>query len=202
MKMLLLAAVIVGSTTAITLDAQQPRMRRFGRGQMPGPSAMAPRGGAPADDPAQYLLAHTGEFNLTDAQVTRLAAIARRSAERRRSMRARLDSLRPERGTRPDSAARDRMRQRFQEMRPQMDRLREQSLADRRDAISVLTADQQAQAWERMARAGRGGGRSGFRRGGTGHNRNRFGPMRGPRTRNQEIRPRGNTTPRGRAGSF
>ena len=49
-------------------------------------------------------------------------------------------------------------------MRPQMERLREQSQADRRDAIAVLTPDQQAQAWERVARSGRGGS-AGFRGG-------------------------------------
>lgn len=167
MKRLLLATVIVCSASAMSLDAQQPRMQRGAPGQMPGPGAMGQRGGSAADNPAEYLLAHTGEFGLTDAQVTRLAGIARRSAERRRSMRVRLDSLRPDRGTRPDSATRDRMRQRFEQMRPQMDRMREQSLADRRDAIAVLTPDQQAQAWERIARSARSGP-GGFNRGGRG----------------------------------
>lgn len=124
-------------------------------------------GGGAVDDPAQFLLGHTGELRLTDAQVTRLAAIARRSADRRRSLRAQMDSVRPERpmGERPDSAARARMRQRFEQMRPAMDKMREQSQADRRDAIAVLTPDQQAQAWERIAASGRGG-RGGMRRGG------------------------------------
>jgi hypothetical protein len=114
--------------------------------------------GGPSANPAEFLLANTGELRLTDAQVTRLAAIARRSAERRRAMRTRFDSLRPEvaRGGMRDSATRARLRQRAEEMRPEMERLREQSQADRRDAIAVLTPDQQAQAWERIAAAGRG----------------------------------------------
>jgi len=119
---------------------------------------MGPRAGNGAlDDPAAFLLAQTGELKLTDAQVTRLAAIARRSADRRRAIRARVDSMRPERGfsgQRPDSATRDRMRQRFEQLRPDVERLRDQAQADRRDAISVLTPDQQAMAWERVAAMG------------------------------------------------
>jgi Spy/CpxP family protein refolding chaperone len=114
---------------------------------------MGDRGRGAVDDPAQFLLGHTGELRLTDAQVTRLAAIARRSAERRRAHRAQMDSVRPERMAtgRPDSAARAAMRQRFEQMRPQLERLRDQSQADRRDAIAILTPDQQALAWERIA---------------------------------------------------
>ena len=138
---------------------------------MPGPGGMsAPRGGA-VDDPAQFLLAQTGELNLTDAQVTRLAAIARRSAERRRALHVQMDSLRTQRpsgAARQDSAERARVRQRFEQMRPVMQRLRDQAQADRRDAIAVLTPDQQARAWERVAASGRmhrGGMDRGFRHG-------------------------------------
>ena len=129
---------------------------RSGHGNGPG----GPGGGSAVTDPAQFLLSHTGELKLTDAQVTRLAGIARRSAEQRRALRAQMDSIRPEgmRGERPDSATRARMRQRFDQLRPQMERLRTQSQTDRRDAIAILTPDQQAQAWERIARMGRGGG--------------------------------------------
>ena len=167
MKRLFFATVMVCSTsmlTAVTVGAQGPG----GGPPMPGPGAMGggPRGGSAVDDPAQFLLSQTGELKLTDAQVTRLAAIARRSAERRRALRTQMDSLRLQRmrGERPDSAARARMRQQADQMRPQMERLREQSQADRRDAIAVLTPDQQAQAWERVARSGRGGS-AGFRGG-------------------------------------
>ena len=145
---------------------------------MPGPGAM--RGGGPAGgdalgNSAEFLLSQTGELRLSDAQVTRLAAIARRSAERRRALRAQMDSVRPERrpGERPDSATRERMRQRFEQMRPAMERLRDQSQADRRDAIAVLTPDQQARAWERAARLGRGGA-AGMRRGFSGPSRTGF----------------------------
>ena len=40
-------------------------------------------------DAASMFLAHTGELQLTDAQVTRLAAIARRSEARQKAMHAR-----------------------------------------------------------------------------------------------------------------
>jgi len=210
MKRLFLATMMACSTsalTALTVGAQGPG----GGPPMPGPGAMGggPGGGSAVDDPAQFLLSQTGELKLTDAQVTRLAAIARRSAERRQALRAQMDSLRPQRarGERPDSATRARMREQFDQMRPQMERLREQSLADRRDAIAVLTPDQQARAWERVARSGRGdrasfrGGRGagerrmhmrggsgmhGGRMGGQGFGPRRMGPDGGwssPRTR-------------------
>jgi hypothetical protein len=163
-----LAAAFLCAAGAVTVAAQGPG-GRMGPGPMPG-GGMGARGGA-VDDPAQFLLAQTGELNLTDAQVTRLAAIARRSAERRRALRAQMDSMRPERpssGGRPDSAARAQQRQRFEQMRPAMERLRDQAQADRRDAIAVLTPDQQARAWERIAASGRmqrGGMGRGFRPG-------------------------------------
>jgi hypothetical protein len=145
----------------------------------------------PIDDPAQFLLAHTGELNLTDAQVTRLAAIARRSAERRRSLRAQMDSLRPQLragGARPDSASRAQMRQqmqqRMEQMQPAMQRLRDQAQADRREAIAVLTPEQQALAWERVATQGRMRARIGRGMGaGFGPRRGMRGPMPGDRLR-------------------
>jgi parvulin-like peptidyl-prolyl isomerase len=185
-QLFITAVVCAGST--VTLGAQQSR-GPMGPGPMPGQGAMgASRGGA-VDDAAQFLLAQTGELNLTDAQVTRLAAIARRSAERRRALRLQMDSLRTQRGpsaTRPDSAERARMRQSFEQMRPAMQRLRDQTEADRRDAIAVLTPDQQARAWERVAASGRmrgGMGGRGFRHGHGVHG-SRMG------RRNEADRPR------------
>jgi hypothetical protein len=64
-----------------------------------------------------------------------------------------------------DSAARAELRQRMEQMRPAMERLREQSRADLRDAIAVLTPDQQARAWERMATGARGERGAALRRG-------------------------------------
>ena len=135
---------------------------------------------------AEMLLARTGELGLTDAQVTRLAGIARRSAARRATMRASRDSMRARftPGTRPDSAAR---RQIVDRVRTEMERAREQERTDRRDAIAVLTADQQARAWELVANRGDRGGR-GMRPGG----QRRPGPgMRGgQRMRGGEAMPR------------
>ena len=181
-RQLMLTAMVCAAASGVTLGAQQPR-GQMDPGPMPGPRGMgASRGGA-VDDPAQFLLAQTGELNLSDAQVTRLAAIARRSAERRRALRVQMDSLRAQRpagAVRPDSADRARMRLRFDQMRPAMQRLRDQAQADRRDAIAVLTPDQQARAWERIAASGRmhrGGMGRGFRSGHRMHG-NRMGPQR------------------------
>ena len=192
MKRLILNTVVALAATAAVVGAQGPR-RGFAPGPMPGQRGMGPgagpRGAGPTENPAEFLLRHTGEFKLTDAQVTRLAGIARRSADRRRAMRTQLDSMRSSfarGGQRPDSAARAGMRQRMEQMRPQMDRMREQSLADRRDAISVLTPDQQAQAWDRIASMGRSGMRGGgMRRGIAGARGPRMGggAFRGQRER-------------------
>ena len=166
MQRMIMAAMTACLTGATALAAQSA-----------GPMQGGPMSG-PLTNTAEFLLSQTGELRLTDAQVTRLAAIARRSADRRRAMGARLDSLRPEHspGGRPDSAARSQLRERAEQMRPQMERLREQLQADRRDAIAVLTADQQAQAWERVAVMGRGT-RGGA--GGPGEMRMRRGGRRG-----------------------
>ena len=179
MKRLILGVVMACSTSAVALGAQGPGGRRPGPGPGMGPGVT---GGGPGNsavsNPAEFLLSQTGELKLTDSQVSRLAAIARRSAARRQSLRAQMDSMRPEqlRGERPDSATRERMRQRAEQMRPQMERIREQSQADRRDAIAVLTPDQQAQAWERIAtRSARGSGPgAGFRDGRRGPDRMRM----------------------------
>lgn len=153
--------------------------------QGPAPSAPQPRvpGGAPA---AKMLLANTAELGLSDAQVVRLAAIARRSEARRVALRATMDSNFRRMETQPvDTAARRQFRDR---MRASFDREREQGQTDLRDAIAVLNADQQAKAWQMVTNrgAGRGIGRGGMRGGG----------MRGMR-RVPGDRPRGGGIERG-----
>src|ERR1043165_6298728 len=103
---------------------------------------------------AAFLLSHTGDLELTDAQVVKLAAIARRGEVRLRGMRARMDSAGMRVGGRQapgDSAARRQARDR---MRTDARRMREQFAADQRDAITVLTPDQQARAWQMVKRDG------------------------------------------------
>lgn len=130
------------------------------RGPQAGAGAGA--GGAPA---AKLLLANTGELALTDAQVLRLAAIARRAEARRASLRSAMDSARLRfQGQPADTAAGRQFRQRMQ---ADAERAREQSRVDQRDALAVLTPDQQAKAWEMVAnrgRAMRGGSRGGAMR--------------------------------------
>ncbi|HEY5439968.1 MAG TPA: hypothetical protein VIJ90_01675 [Gemmatimonadaceae bacterium] len=157
-----LAGVLALASTAY---AQPP-----GRAMAPPPNGAQngpPAGGAmggptmrpPTMDVASMLLAHTGEFKLTDQQVTRLAAIARRSADRRKSMMASVDSLRAARAAAPPAGANARPGNRGAwtpqpAARALVDRMREQGRADLRDAIGVLTIDQQAMGWEMMARRG------------------------------------------------
>jgi hypothetical protein len=161
--------------SAVTLSAVPAKAqggRDFGRGGLAGP-----RG-------AEFFLARTGELRLTDAQVVRLAAIARRSADRRRAVRASLDSIAPARrgGMRLDSTDRAARMREMERIRARFEREREQARADLRDAIAVLTPDQQAMAWE-MAAGGPPGARgargSRFRRdGGPGRERRQRGPDR------------------------
>lgn len=135
----------------------------FAQGPVPG----AQRGDRPMGAPAaQMLLARTGELGLTDAQVVRLAAIARRSEARRSTMRASMDSARQRfaPGQPGDSAARRQFRQRMQ---ADMEKAMDAGRVDQRDAIAVLNADQQAKAWEMVANRGRAG-RGAAMRGGQG----------------------------------
>ena len=63
---------------------------------------------------AQMLLARTAELDLTDAQVVKLAAIARKAEARHRARQAAMDSART-RFTQPgDSVARRQLGQRMQ----------------------------------------------------------------------------------------
>ena len=172
-------AVLLCFAGATAAAAQAPRSRR-------------PEAGPPA---AQMLLAQTGELELTDAQVVRLAAIARRSETRRRSLRAAMDSAQTRfRGQPGDSVAR---RQFGQRMQADMQRAEEQMRADQRDAIAVLNADQQAKAWNMVAnrgermRGGRGPGSVGRMRGGRGDRMRPPRPMnRDPRVREEGRAPR------------
>ena len=151
MRRLLVGLLIASAAGAVSLSAQQPQ----GRGPVPGAMPFGPAA-------AEMLLSQTGALQLTDVQVVRLAAIARRSEDRHRALRTRLDSLRPRRAPGDSAARRARMA-------PPIDlfeRERDASHADLRDALAVLTVDQQARAWEMMA----------ARRGAIG----RIGPRGGP----------------------
>jgi hypothetical protein len=122
----------------------------FGAG-MRGPGMRAPgmRGpGGPAGDIGSFLLSHTAELKLSDQQVTRLAAIARRAGDRRDAMMRSMDSLTTSR-PRGDSAGRGPGRAAPSSvMRAEGERLRQQRHTDLREALGVLTPDQQALAWE------------------------------------------------------
>src|SRR4051812_31535693 len=69
-----------------------------GPGPMPGGPGMMMMHGGPGPDPASMLLAATGHLHLTDAQVVRLAAIARRAEERHAAMRTSMEAHAPRPG--------------------------------------------------------------------------------------------------------
>ena len=140
------AFLVAGST----LSAQQPMMGPGGPppggAPMGATAGMGPRGGA------TFLLAHTGDLQLTDQQVVKLAGIARRESARRKSMMAGMDSMRRNgMAMRRDTAGPRRM---DPAMMTRMTQVRDQVKTDLRDAIAVLTPDQQAQAWTMVARGG------------------------------------------------
>ena len=153
-------SILTGLTLALFVTAAPIAAQRA---PDPRPSRVAP--GSPAA--AEQFLARTGELRLTDAQVTRLAAIARRSQERRRAMAARLDSLAPrplvpprDSATRAprrapmDSVARAARQAGVERVRSMMEQQREQARADLRDALAVLTPEQLAIAWEMRGAGG------------------------------------------------
>lgn len=103
-------------------------------------------------DAASMLLGHTGELQLTDAQVTRLASIARRAEARQKAMRARMDSAMVtmrEHAERRDGGPGTSM---AMVMRTPVvsDADWKAQHEDDKEAFSVVTPDQMATAWEMM----------------------------------------------------
>jgi len=117
---------------------------------MPGPQIRGFAMRAHRTPGVSFLLARTGQLELTDAQVTKLAAIARREADRHKAMRASMDSsmVRRTPGMRRDTTG---MRQRMEAMRAVFKKEHDAEHADLRDALAVLNPDQQARAWEMVA---------------------------------------------------
>lgn len=139
-----------GSRDARARMQRAPEAMRMQRGAM---SMGRANGGA------EFFLARTGELGLTDQQVVRLAAIARRTEARRVSQRESMAAMAPDmrmraRGTEMDSTAREARAQMMQRMRTQMTERRDAREAELRDALAVLTPEQQARAWQ-MNRRGR-----------------------------------------------
>ena len=162
---LVVAAVAV---MAAPLSAQRAERRgqdapgreavmRVQRAQMPM------RGGAMG---AEYFLARTGELGLTDQQVVRLAAIARRAEARRVEQRANMPAMGQgmamrmrgqgmgmrmrDQGAPADSANRETRAAAMQQMRTRMLAMREAREADLKDALAVLTPEQQAKVFMRV----------------------------------------------------
>jgi hypothetical protein len=151
--------------------AQRPEARgpREGR-QMP---MRRPAGGV------ALMLENASALKLSDDQVTRLRSIQARYEERTAPLRARADSLRPDRegaDARRDLDAAE-LRQRRQAAGEIMTLMREEGQSARTEAMALLSGDQQkkvqeieeARRKERESRRGRRGpGGEGGRRGGGG----------------------------------
>jgi Spy/CpxP family protein refolding chaperone len=170
-KVLALAGALALATQ---LEAQTPAAPNPQPNRRAGPPPAARPIPSPAlgvgrvgPDVAEQLLAHTGELKLSDQQVTRLAAIARRGADQRQAMRRTMDSLMNARSAVRSDSARAR-REPSQEVRAAADRMRDQVHADLRDALAVLSPDQLATAWEMVPNRGPGLGFRGDFRGGPG----------------------------------
>lgn len=160
----ILLALVTSTVLAPVALAAQPVPRA---GRTAGPDGTA--AGTPPLG-AELLLGHTGRLQLTDQQVTALAAIARRTYERHEAMRARADSMRAEiapgrdvgRGGPPAPVREEGERA----------AMRDETRAELAEAIAVLTPAQRALAWEFVAGHGR--------RGGPGGGRSTDGPARRP----------------------
>jgi hypothetical protein len=154
---LVAAASLAGAQQPVPAPNGPPVMRGgMGAGarmRTPGQPRMR-RQGAPGGI-ASMFLAHTGELKLNDQQVTRLAAIARRTEDRHTAQRASMDSAmranRPQ-GGQPGPRGLAPAPHDTEQMRAAMDRARQAERADVRDALAVLTPDQLTDAW--MLRGG------------------------------------------------
>jgi len=128
--------------------AAAPAARRMMAMRMMDARAMAP---AMTMDAASMFLGCTGELQLTDAQVTKLATIARRSQARQAAMRARMDSAMTT-ARMSDGGQDGGAPMMMVVLRRSMPTDAEQKAQhdDDRDAFAILTPDQLATAWETM----------------------------------------------------
>ncbi len=113
-------------------------------------------------DVASMFLAHTGDLQLTDAQVTKLAAIARRAESRQKAIRARMDSAMTAMHARAEAQPHEGMgggmaAMMMMHMPMPTEAERKAQHDDDREAFAVPTPDQLATAWEMMT-AHHGGG--------------------------------------------
>lgn len=115
--------------------------------EMQGGGADMRQPGPPIGGLASMLLAHTAELKLTDQQLPRLAAIARRTDDRHRAMRTTMDSTAGASRPQGDQSQQMGPRSMPDAMRATMERTRGQGRGDVRDALAVLTLDQLADAW-------------------------------------------------------
>ncbi|HEY9226103.1 MAG TPA: hypothetical protein VIP11_05620 [Gemmatimonadaceae bacterium] len=130
------------------MEVRKMAMGRAARAVM-APAMM--RGMGMMRDAASMFLAHTGELQLSDAQVTKLAAIARRAESREKAMRTRMDSMMVRGKTEANGDGGDEMMMVRMRMFMPSDADRRAMHEDNREAFTIVTADQLATAWELMS---------------------------------------------------
>lgn len=178
MRIRTIGVVAAALAIAVAPTISEAQGQRQGRERAPRVQrGMMVRGGGQMGQAvgAEYFLARSAQLGLTDQQVVQLAAIARRAESRREAARENMPMMPGMRmgpgtgmgpgarmtpraeGRQPaDSAARAAARQArseaMQRVRAAMTEMRAQREADLRDAIAVLTPEQQATAWRTRGR--------------------------------------------------
>jgi Spy/CpxP family protein refolding chaperone len=160
----LLAAAPAASLAAQTGAPAHPREHAQGQQQRGGPR-----------NPVARLLEKRAELGLTDRQVTQITAIQAELDRQNQPLMRQMQAFRgPGRdGQRPSEADREAMRQRREQARPVMERMRQNNQAAMERVQALLTAGQKEKVRATL-RDGRGEGR--------GH---RGGGENGPRARSR-----------------
>jgi Spy/CpxP family protein refolding chaperone len=156
---------------ALSLALVLPAMASAQRGEGRGPRDERAMPMRPPAQGVALMLEHAARLELTADQSERLKGIQARHEERTAPLRARADSLRPDRdGERRDLDA-TALRQRRQAMAEIMTLMREERQSARAEAFELLSSDQRKkvesleaeQRKERGERRDRAGGRRGGR---------------------------------------
>ncbi|MBV9773321.1 MAG: hypothetical protein JO040_05195 [Gemmatimonadetes bacterium] len=149
-KVLLLAALLTAPAPALVAQtAQYPAPAAAGRPQQ-----------GMMRSPIARLLEQRDTLRLTAEQVTRLEAIDRDLQQQNQPYTQQLQQLRPEGGQRREDmsdADREAMRERFEQLRPLMEKMRSNNQAAMEKAKAVLTPEQQQLAQSLMPQRRPGG---------------------------------------------
>jgi Spy/CpxP family protein refolding chaperone len=155
---------------ALSLVLVLPVVAAAQRGEGRGPREERAMPMRPPPQGVALMLEHAAKLDLTADQTERLKGIQTRHEERTTPLRARADSIRPDRDERRDLDA-TALRQRRQAMAEIMTLMREEGQSARAEAFELLSSDQRKkfealeadQRKQRDERRERAGGRRGGR---------------------------------------